>query len=475
MAGRSVSPGAALLRSSRMFSMPTPIPAPPGDYSAATKHYSATATINYPTHLTVTTTFPSRLNGDWGFKRPFPLKTTMDTTFPLVRIKQVDSVEHVTDFRSASDHTMTLKKYQEMNLPISVPTSDAMRSHDLAKFQVSVFEESFDVTALDQQQKVELANKRWKFTGPWLAGMTDGDFSRYLEKQVRGRRTEFRAYLRETLAVRMSERQARRLSEAGESELPAITAGEVTDSQLLDYQKELRQDRFTLYNLVSQFLDLAPVDPQTSYYVLGKIAPGEPKTLDRVSPYGQEGPPITHPSAGLSYLRTRNFQENHALYGPQKDHPPVKARVLKPINSETRSFKARIGVAGFVGSTPAAESVFNMARSERQSKFGKVLHHIELEHRGGSKIYVNLNQATVSSTGAVCINIGETKDQAEVVQKELMGESTVFEDELRAMQTPNVPRNRMNGPRSFSARPGSRIGGSASAYGLRDNIYRERS
>ncbi|OTA63790.1 hypothetical protein K449DRAFT_381560 [Hypoxylon sp. EC38] len=448
--------------------MPAPIPAPPGDYSLATKHYSPTATINHPTHLTVTTTSSSRVNGDWGFKRPFPLKTTTNTTYPLIRVRQVDSTEHVTDFQSASDHTITLQKFQELNLPISVPPGGtAYETESYIRNPKSVFEEDSDVTALNEQQKVELANKRWKFTGPWLAGMTDGDFSKFLEKKVRGRRPEFRAFLKETLAAEMTADRIEKARLAGETtEPPKISASDITDAQLTDYLRELRQERMTLYNLVSRFLDLAPIELAIEYRLLGRLAIGKPKELSRGSPYGANGPPITHPSAGISYLRTRNFQENHPLYGPQKHHLPVEGRVLKPTNQATHNFMPTIGVAGFVGSISPQDTLFNTAKL-KSSKLGKALREIELEKYGGSKVYVQPTNATVDSCGNVCVSIGEADSQAEEVQKEFEGKSNVLEDELKALQEPEVPRNPRRTPNTFSARPGSRITSSASSYGFR--------
>lgn len=452
-----------------MFSMPTPIPAPPGDHSAATKFHSPTATISYPTHLTVTTTPASRATGDWGFKRPLPLKSTTNTTHPLVRVRQVDSTEHITDFQSASDHTITLQKFQELNLPISVPRASAIDAYTASTFPKSVFEEEADVTALSDEKKVELANKRWRFSGPWLAGMTPGDFDRFLEKEVRGKRPEFRAFLKKILAAEMTEEQARKAREAGETtEPPKVAASDITENQLTDYLRELREERMTLYNLVSQFLDLAPVDLDIAYQFIGRMAPNKPKYLERGSPYGANGPPITHPSAGISYLRTRNFQENHPLYGPQKHHPPIKARILKPSNPSTGNKTPSIGVAGFVGSTPHGESVFNAKRQRNLSKFNLSLHQLELEQRGGAKIYVQPTKAVVTSSGRVCIGIAEADQMSEVVQKEMVGESTVFEHELKAMQTSEIPRNpRYNSPGGYGARFGSKVPSSASNYGLK--------
>ncbi|KAI1207094.1 mitochondrial ribosomal protein MRP51 [Annulohypoxylon truncatum] len=476
MATKSVSPGAALLRSSRMFSMPPPIPPPPGDYSAATKHYSPTATINFPTHLTVTTTSSSRLTGDWGFKRPFPLKTTTSTTFPLVRIKKVDSTEQVTDFESASDHAITLRKFQEMALPVSIP---AVHTH---RYMKSVFEEDSDVTALDDAKKKKLVNKRWKFTGPWLAGMTDGDFSRFLEKSVRGRRIEFRAFLKENLAAEMTADRARAAAKAEEPEPPKVTADEITEERLNGYLRVLRTERMTLYNLVSQFLDLAPVDVNVYLRLLGKFMPGTAKEFENGSPYGVSGPPITHPSAGISYLRTRNFLENHALYGPQKHHAPIKARVLKPTNLNTQNYKPIIGIGGFVANTSNSDTSFNAVKARAATRFQRALYGFDFEKRGGAKLYVEPSSATVDSSGKIIINIDEPASEAEVVQKELAGELAEGESVLqhlvnareRAQQRSQIPLNPRFGSSGFGSHGpgiGRRVQSSASNYGLKYNLF----
>ncbi|KAI5868600.1 mitochondrial ribosomal protein MRP51 [Durotheca rogersii] len=478
MAGRSVSPGAALLRSSRMFSMPAPIPAPLGDLSSATKHYSPTATISFPTHLTVTTPHSSRIVGDWGFKRPFPLKTTTNTTHALVRVKQVDAVEQVTDFQSASDHTVTLWKYQEMNMPVSVPAASNYDEMAQITDQKSVFEEDGDVTALDDKQKVELVNKRWKFTGPWLAGMLDGEFNKYIEKKVRTRRSEFRAFLRETLAAEMT---AKRMQEAKEhdpgTEPAAVSASEISDDLLTEYLRHLRQERVTLYKLVSQFLDLAPIDLNTAYHYLSSMKVGKPYDFVRANPYGSKGPPITHPSAGLSYLRTRNFQEHHPIYGPQKYHTPIKTRVLKPVNHTMASFKPSIGIAGFVGSTLSNDTTFNAIKQRNQNEFSRSLHELELVKHGGAKIYVQPTSATIDSSGRVIITIGETNPQAELVQRELVGEADVFQQVVKSLSQPvprQNPRNTWSGyQKSSTGRPqGAMIDSDAASYGFGSTMPR---
>ncbi|TGJ83702.1 hypothetical protein E0Z10_g5085 [Xylaria hypoxylon] len=463
MAARSVSPGAALLRSSRMFSIPNPIPAPTGDYSLATKHQSASATSPYPTHLTITTPSTSRMNGDWGFKRPLPLKTTTKQTFPLVRIRQMDSTEHITDFQSASDHTLTLKKFQELNLPISVPPRSINQKDSVARHPKSVFEEDGDITAMEPEQAQSIEHTRWKFKGPWLAGMTDGDFNKWLEKKVRTRRTEFRAYLKETYAKEITEEHA---SQAIRDQLPIppeVKASDITESQFIDYLRDIREDRLVLFRHVSRFLDLAPLTTDSQFISTMKL--GRPQDFDKESPYGVNGPPITHPSAGLSYLRTPHFMDNHPIYGPQKLHPVVKARVLKPRSANTGVHHPAIGVAGFVADRPTYQK--NLGSVLKYSPRGIALLNLELSLHGGAKLYYQLDAAIVDSSGKVCINVSDPANPTtELVAKEMLGEDNIknelYMDSMQGGSPTEVPRNPMSQPRHRR----THIYGSKESYGL---------
>ncbi|KAI0413612.1 mitochondrial ribosomal protein MRP51 [Xylaria grammica] len=466
MTARSVSPGAALLRSSRMFSIPSPIPASPGNYSSATKHQSATSTIPYPTHLTITTPSTSRINGDWGFKRPLPLKTTLKQTIPLVRIRQMDSTEHITDFQSASDHTMTLKKFQELNLPISVPARDINEKDTVTRHPKSVFEEDGDITEMDSEQAQSVENKRWKFKGPWLAGMTDGEFNKWLEKNVRTKRNEFRAYLKEVYAKELTEEHR---NQAIRDELPIppeVKANTITEPQFMDYLRDIRQDRLVLFRHVSRFLDLAPLTSDPQYLATMKL--GRPQQFDKESPYGMRGPPITHPSAGISYLRTPHFLDNHPIYGPQKYHPVVKARVLKPRNAGTGVHDPVIGVAGFIAERPLYQK--NLGSALRHTPRGGALLNLDLTSHGGAKLYYKLDAATIDSTGRVRIQISDpVNPTSELVVKELLGEdgmkNEVYTESFQDGPQKPAPRHIMHRPRQRT----THIYGSQESYGLDKN------
>lgn len=462
MTTRNVSPGAALLRASRMFSMPAPIPAAPGDFASATKHHSPTATIPHPTYLSVTTPSSSRINGDWGFKRPLPLKTTTNTTIPLVRVRQVDSTEHVTDFQSASDHTLTLEKFKELHMPITLPPPESHHAtfHFTHTDTRSVFEEERDVTAIPEGMEEEMQNKRWRFKGPWLAGLTDGEFERYLEKQVRAKRGEFRAFLRKRLATEMTNDRVRKASEdASEVEPESVSAEEVTDRQLAAYIKRLRSDSVELYQLVSLFLDLAPLSPPVRP---SELHPGKIYEMYAKNPYSPIGPPRTHPSAGISYLRTRNFQENHPLYGPQLKHTPVEGRVVMPRHPASGNPNPVVGVGGFIVKASQNSSFNTFKPSNRQGD--RSLVEYDLETSGGTKKFVDVKDAHIDTTGRVIMRIADPDWESKLVQEEMLGRANIQDEDLkrRSIKPPHFYRVSRDDIRSG----GSQQWSDSKAYGL---------
>src|SRR5690554_1357851 len=111
MSTRSVSPGGALLRASRMFSVPAPLQRPVSELASTVTFNSDSATLPHPTQLSISTPPSSLSKGDWGFKRNLPLRSTTKTSTPVIRISAVDTYEHITEFGSAADHTLTLRKW----------------------------------------------------------------------------------------------------------------------------------------------------------------------------------------------------------------------------------------------------------------------------------------------------------------------------------------------------------------------------
>jgi hypothetical protein len=243
MAGRSVSPGGALLRASRVFSIPPPLPRPAPEISLNSVRYSDTATLPHPIQQSITTPQSSLARGDWGFKRPLPRRSTTRTSTPIIRVESIDTLERITEYASAADHSLTLQKWQEMGVPITVPQSTGPRRatdtknmsssfYAMNESGQSVFEDKFDSTVQVERGLLDKEDTRWKFKGPWLAGLSEGEFHEYIHKNIRGRRQEFRHFLRSACAEDMT-RQQRRLAMEGDGEVKeAIQAEEVTEEQL---------------------------------------------------------------------------------------------------------------------------------------------------------------------------------------------------------------------------------------------------
>ncbi|KAI4616241.1 uncharacterized protein J4E87_008753 [Alternaria ethzedia] len=118
---QSLSPTSNLLRNSRLFSLPNPLARPPvsDTYGAGISKSSDTATLPYPTHQAIATTKSSLARGDWGLKRPIPSRSHLvQVSDPVLRVTQLDTIEHVTDFESAADHVRTRQKWEEMGVPM---------------------------------------------------------------------------------------------------------------------------------------------------------------------------------------------------------------------------------------------------------------------------------------------------------------------------------------------------------------------
>lgn len=422
MGSRAVSPGGALLRSSRMFSMPKPIPDGPSTSPFLAENKSDTMTKPTPQRQSITSPLGSREKGDWGLKRPFPLKTTMATSTPVFRVKQVDAIENVTDFTSAADHTLSLEKFQEMRIPLVVPvTEDKFRENSIRRTAglKSVFEEDMDFTVRDSSGGND--EKRWKFKGPWLAQMTEGDFNAYISSEVRPRRAQFRKLLRRKLASDITARnRAEALEKGGKAE--AVRPEDITDAQFTEYVWTLRYDRAVLYSLVSKFLDLAPLGQPVGLASTGIFGLDSMKVPE--SPYGMAGPPPSHPSGGIGYLRTGAVMENHPVYGPQSRRTPINARIVSPRAGAT---PARLGMGGFVASVPTGDNNFNVqALQRRGQQVIRGIQNLDVTTYGGAKTYIEPVAAHVNSSGRVVIKTRETSAVAQLIAKEGKGEGRIY-------------------------------------------------
>ncbi|KAL3419744.1 hypothetical protein PVAG01_08242 [Phlyctema vagabunda] len=419
MTSKSLSPGGSLLRSSRVFAIPSPLPRA---INALSGFGSDTQTTPYPLHATITTPQAALKRGDWGFKRPLPLRSTTKSSTPFIRVEAIDTIEHVTEYRSAADHTLNLQKWLEMDVAIHTPQKRSIADMGVSFAEPkSVFEDDIDQIAPREDGSKTKKEVRWKFNGPWLAGQTEGQFNTYLEKVVGKRKVEFQEFLRKACAQAQSKRRQTSAREKGKTTPSPVSSEKVTDAQLREYIVSLRADRAELYGQVRKFLDIPPsatmsINASDVFFREGNERQFMEATLPVVedSPYAHSGPPKTHPSAGLSYSRTSAHLTNHPLYGPQDSKAPVQSRVVMPKGASTGSFAPVLGVGGFVVDVPRGNTSFNLqgrfSRNSTQQVEG--LAQIEPHKVGGSKAYVQPKGAHVDSAGKVILTVEAAKPEA---------------------------------------------------------------
>ena len=386
MSLRKLSPTANLLRASRLFSLPPPLSRPAPDGSAISVVSSDTATTQYPTHAAIETTQSSLARGDWGLKRALPLKSTTKTSTPIIYIDNIDSIDHITDFGSAADHALTVRKWQQLDMPISLPEKQVRASGLLPAS--SVFDSQYDSTNIRRQNSARgPRERRWKFQGPWLAGKTDGEFDEYLDKKVKKRKSDFRRYLVENLAQKRATSQRREAIERGEdlNELAAASLF-ISEEDMEAFIRQLRNDEQELHRLIEMFLDL-------------------PRAEDSSSPYVDRGPPTTHPSGGLSYLRTDAHIVNHPELGPLEFKTPVQGRIVEPQKTRGRkNLQGLIGVAGVVGNDGRKTGVFKDGEIPGMDEF-------DPDVPGGAKIWTSPKRASIDPRGRIEFTI----DRADLV------------------------------------------------------------
>ncbi|PYI05859.1 hypothetical protein BO78DRAFT_397713 [Aspergillus sclerotiicarbonarius CBS 121057] len=391
MATARLSPTANLLRNSRLFALPQALTPPPTPPTSRTVSESETATLPHPIRASIVTPASSLARGDWGLKRPLPTKSTSEkSSRPVVRINALDTFEHITDFESAADHTVTLEKFQELHMPMSLPAKVNYATTIVPRHQ-SPFESHVDNTHTSQGREVPGA-RQFRHSGPWLAGQTEAEFQAYLKK-VRKNKPEIMQKLRGYFVAKREAEQKKQAQDNG-ADMEALEPVEVTDEEFQDYLKTLRTNPSSLGPVVFELLDL-PSPPAVPSYRIGGKYYQSPGTKLSSAEYAVSGPPKTHPSAGLSYSRSHALIYNHPKHGPQTYQRPVEARILRPKGRfKGKTSKAIAGVAGI-----AVEDLNAMTFVEQGAPAGLAFFDASLS--GGAKYWVTPIRASVDSDGRI--------------------------------------------------------------------------
>jgi len=157
--------------------------------------------------------------------------------------------------------------------------------------------------------------------------------------------------------------------------------------------------------IIIPFLDLPPLKVEDHQFYASAVAGG------RFALSEDSIPMTTHPSAGLSYLRTKSYLTNHPILGPQEKPAPVQARVLTPQQSSTGGVDyARLGVAGVVTSD-------SVTYSRSGNAGGESVLVLDTETPGGQKVWVEPINASISPTGRIMLDTVRAQPYAIQVER----------------------------------------------------------
>ena len=201
---------------------------------------------------------------------------------------------------------------------------------------------------------------------------------------------------------------------------PDRAVSDVSDAELDAFIKQLRKQPDGLNRYIHQFLDL-PREQRSQQ------ASSVRKDIQ------ESGPPSTHPSAGLSYLRSHSHTFNHPLYGPQENKPPVQGRVLLP-QRDSRGFLRSHAVMG-IGGVATEDHKHPFTRSDEEP----VVAEFQPDIPGGGKVWLQIRKASVNAQGR--IQLGNQRAETNALHAAGLTESLRLpEAAARSSKMTSMPR-----------------------------------
>ncbi|TID13084.1 hypothetical protein E2P81_ATG09816 [Venturia nashicola] len=231
---RHLSPTAQLLRGSRLFSLPQPLPRPQIESQAPNGYRTSdSCTTPFPTHQAISAPESSLRRGDWGFKRALPVRNTGNQVKPFVRtvarLTANDTIEQITDYEIASDLEKTWEKFQEMKIAM-VRTRERVVGENKSAFE-PLYDYTDQASAPTLDPNAEVTNARWKYGGPHIGDMTQRDFTDFVTKRLQRQKKDFDKVLRaEVLRVYLLDRRGEAQMRLENTKAAGVTpAGHVTE------------------------------------------------------------------------------------------------------------------------------------------------------------------------------------------------------------------------------------------------------
>ncbi|KAN0133682.1 Mitochondrial ribosomal protein subunit domain containing protein [Lactarius tabidus] len=175
-------------------------PLPPSPFAALLRR-SKFASYD-PTIGQVYTTHDGNAHrGNWGFKRPLPLRKRDK----FISIQAVDSPEQQTEWKSRESESRFIQRWEEVAPEPQVRDSwERHYSHSRSMHQAELAKEDENGNIVDpaiqRQADEELGKRHWVASGPLVSSMNPRRFARYLDK-LRQERPEFLSFLSEEAQV----------------------------------------------------------------------------------------------------------------------------------------------------------------------------------------------------------------------------------------------------------------------------------
>ena len=339
-----------------------------------------------------------------------------------------------------------------MDIPIVKPYTALHTVHQANKLvaargPASIWEEENDSKTAMSSGKPNQKKPRWKFDGPWLDGMSRGDFNTYLERNLKKRRHEFRQFLRERI-IKAKATVLKRNALGDGIDLNLKTPITLSDTEFRSQIVRLRHEGKTLGSLAWKFLDLPGAAPQLSpesLYSPGPIKTPSSSASNREMP--NDGPPTTHPSAGLSYQRLGAHVPNHPIFGPIQKPAPIEGRVTRYAANTAPSPSTKlttIGVGGVV-TTNFASTIFGSDGPEVAKD----------DDTGGAKVWVHPKWASIDAGGRINLHVEKVAEETLALWEGRIREETMQEKkEQERDRDMDEMKNYRNSPQAVgSGRP----------------------
>jgi hypothetical protein len=174
--------------------------------------------------------------GNWGFKRPLPLRKRDK----FVSVQAVDSPEQQTEWTSRESEARFIQRWEEVATEPHVRDAwERHYSHSRTVHQAELAKEDENGNIMDpairRQADEERGKRHWVASGPLVSSMNPRRFARYLDK-LRQERPEFLSFLSEESPHKAQRLDSQHLVAPSAYEQSALGSAETVRKRFLQRQ-----------------------------------------------------------------------------------------------------------------------------------------------------------------------------------------------------------------------------------------------